>query len=448
MTLVTTSPRARLVFAGAVVAYLCAVLQRSTLGVAGVAAADRFDASAAALSTLGVVQLLVYAVLQVPVGVLVDRFGPRAVIITGAVLMMAGQVVVAFSPVLATAVAGRMLVGAGDATTFVAALRLVNAWFPPSRVPVMSQWLGNLGQLGQVLSAVPFALLLGLEGWTGAFLGVAGASGVALAVAIAALSDAPGGVRAAPGGIGEALRGLRASVARSGTRLGFWAHFVTQSSGVMFALLWGYPFLVSAVGLPRPAASALLTVQVLAGFAVGPLLGSLTARFPLRRSNLVISIVTLLAVAWGLVLLWPGTPPVPLLVLLVIALGIGGPASQIGFDYARTFNPSAGLGGASGFVNVGGFTASFTMMFLVGLLLDVQHAATGAPLYSLDAFRVALAVQYLVVGGGVVAFTLTRRRTRREMRQHDGVVVGPLWLAIDARMRRRRRSGGGGPDTP
>ncbi|MFD1723005.1 MFS transporter [Amnibacterium endophyticum] len=441
MTLLAATPaRARMVFAGAVVAYLIAVLQRSTLGVAGVAASQRFEVSASALATLGVVQLAVYALLQVPVGVLVDRFGPKAVIVVGAALMAAGQVVVAFAPVLPVGVLGRMLVGAGDATTFVAALRLVNAWFPPGRVPVLSQWLGNLGQFGQVLSAVPFAALLGISGWTGAFLGVAGVSVVALAAALVLLSDAPEGARSGHTDLRAALVGLRAAVRRRGTRLGFWAHFVTQSSGVMFALFWGYPFLVSGVGLSRPAASALLTVQVLAGFLVGPALGSLTARHPLRRSNLVFAIVTLLGVAWALVLLFPGTPPVALLVLLSIALGIGGPGSQIGFDYARTFNPRTGLGGASGFVNVGGFSASFTMIFLVGFLLDLQHTLTGAPLYSLGAFRVALAVQYLVVGLGVVAFVVTRRSTRAQMREEDGVVIDPLWLALHARVRARRRA--------
>ena len=430
-----------LVLAGAVVAYLCAVLQRSTLGVAGVAAADRFDTSAAALSTLGVVQLLVYAVLQIPVGVLVDRFGPRAVISVGAALMVVGQVVVACSDTLPMAVGGRMLVGAGDATTFVSALRLVNAWFPPRRVPVVSQWLGNLGQLGQVLSAVPFAALLGAAGWTTAFLGVAGVSVLALVVALVVLVDSPSGQRSGSTDLRQALVALRGSVLTRGTRLGFWAHFVTQSSGVVFALLWGYPFLVSAVGLPRSEASALLTVQVLAGFAVGPMLGGLTGRFPLRRSDLVLGIVLLLGSVWALVLLWPGTPPLALLVALVVAMGIGGPGSQIGFDYARTYNPPASLGGASGFVNVGGFTASFSMMFLIGLLLDLQHGITGAPLYSLGAFKVALSVQYLVVGAGTVAFFLTRRLARRDMRA-EGVHVGPLWTAVRRRAAQRRDAGG------
>ena len=433
--------RAWLVFGGAVVAYLCAVMQRSTLGVAGVAAAQRFETSAAALSTLGVVQLLVYAALQIPVGVLVDRFGPKAVIAVGAALMAAGQVTVGLSATLPVAVLGRMLVGAGDATTFIAALRLVNAWFPAHRVPVLSQWLGNLGQLGQVLSAVPFAAFLGLAGWTSAFFGVAGVSGIALVVVLALVVDAPGGVRAGSADLRSALRALRAALGRRGTRLGFWAHFVTQSSGVVFALLWGYPFLVSAVGLPRPEASALLTVQVLAGFLIGPLIGGLTGRFPLRRSNLVIGIVVLLGIAWTLVLLWPGRPPLLLLVLLVLAMGVGGPGSQIGFDYARTYNPPEGLGGASGFVNVGGFTASFTMMFLIGVLLDAQHAATGAPLYSLGAFKTALSVQYLIVGAGAVAFLVTRRLARRDLLRDEGVDAGPLWRAVryKAIARRSRR---------
>lgn len=439
--------RAWLVFAGAVVAYLCAVMQRSTLGVSGVVAARRFDTSAAALSTLGVVQLLVYAVLQIPVGVLVDRFGPKAVIAVGAALMAAGQVTVAFSDTLPMAVVGRMLVGAGDATTFIAALRLVNAWFPPARVPVLSQWLGNLGQLGQVLSAIPFAVFLGLSGWTTAFLGAAGVSGLAVVVVLLIVVDSPDGVRAGSADLRGALRSLGSAMRRRGTRLGFWAHFVTQSSGVVFALLWGYPFLVSAVGLPRPEASALLTLQVLAGFLIGPLLGSLTSRFPLRRSNLVIAIVLALGVSWTLVLLWPGRPPLALLVLLVVALGIGGPGSQIGFDYARTYNPPEGLGGASGFVNVGGFTASFTMMFLIGVLLDLQHGATGAPLYSLAAFKTAFSVQYLIVGGGAVGFLLTRRLARRDLLRDEGVRAGTLWGAVRSRAA-TRRSRDGGSDTP
>jgi hypothetical protein len=118
-------------------------------------------------------------------------------------------------------------------------------------------------------------------------------------------------------------------------------------------------------------------------------------------------------------------------VLLVVAISIGGPASQIGFDYARTFNPRRRLGAANGIVNVGGFTASFTMMFLIGVLLDLQNVGGDpADLYRLDAFRVALLVQYPIIGFGVIMLIRARRATRGLLAEEEGIEVQPLWVVL------------------
>ena len=109
------SRRSWMMFRVAIAAYLVAVLQRSSLGVAAVEATDRFDVNAAALSTLGVVQIVVYAALQIPVGVMLDRVGPRALLATGAALMALGQATLALAPTLEIALVARVLVGAGDA---------------------------------------------------------------------------------------------------------------------------------------------------------------------------------------------------------------------------------------------------------------------------------------------------------------------------------------------
>ena len=77
-----------------------------------------------------------YAGLQVPVGVLLDRFGSRRLLVTGALVMAAGQAVLAVSTTTPPAVAGRLLVGVGDAMTFISLLRLVPAWFPTRWVPL------------------------------------------------------------------------------------------------------------------------------------------------------------------------------------------------------------------------------------------------------------------------------------------------------------------------
>lgn len=435
------SPKSWLVFWIGVFAYISAVMQRSTLGVAGVSAVERFDTSASAFSTLAVLQLVVYALLQVPIGVLIDRLGPRVLIAAGLSFLVVGQVIVAFSPTISVAVAGRILVGAGDAAIFVSVMRLVTSWFSGRIVPQLSQWMGNLGQVGQILSAIPFAVLLHTQGWTSAFLAAASLVALALVLSLAVIRDRPADSTEPHrvSSLREALIQLKASFQRPGTQLGFWAHYVTQSSGTTFSLLWGYPFMVYGLGLSEPVAASMLLVIVASGVMIGPVLGLLSARYPYRRSNLVLAIVLAIGVAWTALLLWPGTPPFWLLIVLLVVLGAGGPGSLIGFDFARTFNPVRVLGSANGVVNVGGFLASFVMMFLIGVLIDGQ-ASPGAPtseVYNLDAFRVAFLVQYLVIGFGVVMLLIARRRTRRRIVEEEGIQVGPLWVAAMEAFRRR-----------
>lgn len=441
------SRRAWLVFAFAVFDYIVAVLQRSSLGVAGVAATDRFHVSAALLSSLAVIQLIVYAGLQIPVGVLLDRVGSRLLLSIGAALMVLGQLTLAFAPSIGIAILGRILLGAGDAMTFISVLRLLPNWFSGRRLPIVSQWVGTLGQLGQILSAVPLTLLLGALAWTPTFAILSSASALALVGVLLFVRNGTSPVtRSIPvttGGRVSALRHIRDALARPGTRLGFWSHFVTQSSGTVFALLWGFPFLSVALHYGPSNASLLLTLMVVTAIVVGPILGLMTARFPLRRSTIVLGIVSAMGIAWAIVLAWPGQPPVWSVVLLIVVIAIGGPGSLIGFDFARTFNPLRSLGSANGIVNVGGFLASFVMMFVIGIVLDGYSRATGgsesaASLYSLAGFRIAFLVQYVVVGTGVAFLVVARRQTRRRMHEQEGIEVAPLWVVLMRSWRRNR----------
>jgi sugar phosphate permease len=439
------SRRSWLIFSFATFAYIVAVLQRSSLGIAGVDATERFGISAAVLSTLAVVQLIVYAGLQIPVGVVLDRVGPRFLITLGATLMVLGQASLSIAPSIGVAIVGRILVGAGDAMTFISVLRLLSNWFAGRSLPLVSQLLGTFGTLGQVLSAVPLSALLHSQGWTATYLV---ASGVSFAALIGVLIVVRNGVSPTTRSLSvpvqrpSVMAGLRESLSRPGTRLGFWSHFVTQSSGTVFTLLWGFPFLSVGLGYGPATASLLLTVIVVSAMIVGPIVGMLSARFPSRRSNAVIGIVCALAVAWGLVLLWPGQPPFWTVVLLVVVIGAGGPGSLIGFDFARTFNPLRSLGSATGIVNVGGFLAAFTMMFLIGVVLDVLDTARGgsgvpAELYSLSSFRIAFLVQYVVVGVGMIFLIRSRRQTRKRMHEQEGIQVAPLWVVLTRAIKQR-----------
>lgn len=434
------SRRAWAVLIAATLAYVVGVLQRSSMGVAGVDATERFSIDATALSSLGVLQLLVYALLQIPVGVMVDRFGPRVLIASGAATMAVGQLLVAVADELPLAIIGRVLVGAGDAMTFISVLRLLGAWFSPRRLPQLSQWVGTLGQSGQLLSAIPFAAVLQLSGWTTAFASAASISVIAAVAVVLAVRDAPAGSPPSRStSLGAALGSLRESLRHPGTRLGFWAHAATQSSGAMLSLLWGFPMLTIGLGYGPGVAAGMLAGMVVVAAMAGPLIGLLSARFPFRRSNLVLGIVAAMAVAWSVVLLWPGIPPIGAVAVLLAVVAAGGPGSLIGFDFARTYNPPVRHGAASGFVNLGGFTVTVVVILVVGVILDAQSpGAEPSQLYAWENWRLALAVQAPIIGLVVALLLVARRRTRRRLQEDEGIAVGPLWVAIVRRHRARR----------
>jgi MFS family permease len=392
-----------------------------------------------------VVQLVVYAGLQIPIGVVLDRVGPKFLLALGATLMFAGQTTLALSDTLGIAIVGRMLVGAGDAMTFISAIRLFASWFSGRRLTFVSQLFGSLGQFGQLASTFPLALALHTWGWTPVYLSAASLSALAAITLVVLVTNGPKGrveVRD-PQTWRQSVHHLRTALARPGTQLGFWSHFVTQPSLTVFALLWGFPFLSVALGYGPTAAAGLLTITVASVLVSGPVLGLLSARYPHRRSNLVLGIVIAMGVVWTAVLAWPGEPPTWLVVLLLLVIAVGGPGSLIGFDFARSFNPLRAFGSASGIVNVGGFLATFIMMFFIGVVLDVIDRArggTGEPseLYSLASFRWAFLVQYVVVGAGVVLLLVARRRTRSLLHEEEGIEVGPLWVALMRSWRHRR----------
>jgi MFS family permease len=405
--------RAWLVWGVALAAYLLAIFHRSSLAVAGLAATERFDITAAQLATFTMLQLLVYAGMQIPVGVLVDRFGPRSVMLTGAVLLTLAQAGFAVSESYGAALAARVFVGMGDALTWICLLRLVVSWFPGRRIPLLTALSGTLGQLGAIGAAAPMTWALGHLGWTRAYLVAAGVSVVVAAAVALVVHDSPERrIRRGPRLTISAVRAsLTASWAHPGTRLGFWMHFVTQFSATAMTLLWGFPFFVKGEGLSEAEASLLLSLVVVAVMYSGPTIGWFIGRHPWHRSTTVLAIVWAIVVVWTAVLAWPGAAPLWLLVLLTQVVGIGGPASMIGFDLARTSNPGERLASANGIINQAGFAASLVLVVAIGLVLDWRTPGGGTD-YSASAFRWAMCAQYPLWALGLLQVWRYRRRVR------------------------------------
>ena len=413
-----------LVWAVGVGAYVLSVTNRSSLSAVGVDAAVRFHADASTLSLFAVIQLFVYASMQIPVGLLLDRFGARPIITLGMIVMAAGQLVMAFAPNVGIAILARVLVGAGDAAVFPSVLRVVAVWFPARQAPLLVQLTGIVGQAGQLLAILPLAALLHATSWSIAFGSLAGLGLLFTVLTFAVIRNRPPGreadvsVDTETGAIrlvtsaADLRQGIGESWRHPATRLAFWTHFTTPFAGTAFVLLWGFPFLTVGEGLSPVTASFVFTVYVICGMLAGPVIGALSSRHPNRRSRLlVLPIIGVQVVAWLAVIAWPGPSPVWLLILLAIAMSTGGPGSMIGFDVARTFNPSHRLSTATGIVNVGGFLAALLAILLIGVAMDMQGAGT-PDTYSLEAFRIAFLTQVPLWALGAFFIVFERRRTR------------------------------------
>ncbi|WP_159577470.1 MFS transporter [Microbacterium sp. 8M] len=414
-----------LIWTVGVAAYVLSITNRTSLSAVGVDAAHLFQADASTLSLFAVLQLAVYGLMQIPVGLLLDRFGSRPIMVAGMLLMAIGQLVMAFAPNVGVAIVARMILGAGDAAIFPGVLRLVAIWFPAQRGPLMAQLTGIVGQLGQLVALIPLPLLLHSTTWSVAFGSLAGLGVLFTVLVFAVIRNRPpelsqdvsvntdtGAIRVVTSQV-DLRVSLREALAHPGTRLGFWTHFTTPFAGTAFMMLWGIPFLTSGEGLSTGTAALVTTVYVLFGILFGPVLGTLSARHPTSRSlMLVLPTIAVQVVVWLAVVLWPGPAPLWLLIVLAIALASGGPASMVAFDHARTHNPQHRLSTATGVVNGGGFLAALIAIFLIGLALDLQGAGTPAT-YSLDAFRWAFLTQVPLWLLGTAFIVRERRLTRR-----------------------------------
>ncbi|MBX3311968.1 MAG: MFS transporter [Microbacteriaceae bacterium] len=425
------------VLAVLILAYAVAVMHRTSMGVASVAAGERFVGSAALLSSIGAVQVIVYGCLQIPVGILLDRFGARIMLLSGTLLMTAGQILLALTPDVGIAIFARGLVGAGDAGIFISVIRVITSWFPYHQVPFVQQIATQIGQLGQFISVIPFALVLNTSGWESAFLWISFPTLVVGLLILAFVRNRPKEAEAFTGTISLSRVSAQVLVAfkHPGTRVGFWANFVGQASWLVFGLFWGVPFMVQGLGYDPTFASSLLTIGIFSGIILGPFFGILSAKYPFRRSTLILTFITLTLIAWVIVLAWADRPPVWMIGVLISMMALAGAATMASFDVARYFNPRERHGVSTGIVNTGPSLAGFITMLGMGFVLDIVSGERTS--YNLFDFKIAFIVLFVVMGVGLIGLFSSRRKARARLFAEEGIKVDSLLLPIKQRLERK-----------
>jgi MFS family permease len=343
--------------------------------------------------------------MQIPIGVLIDRFGPRRLMSAAALLAALGSLDFALSRDIAEASLGRVMVGLGSSTSWIGTMVLASYFFPPQRFALLAGIGQMVGMVGAVFGQAPLREAVATFGWRDTTMAIA-ALGVAIALALFLTARDRPATRRHDGGIGA---GLRAVAGNPQTWLFAYLGLALGAPLLAFAGLWAVPYFAAVYGLGR-AEAALLATLVFAGWGIGaPTLGWLSDRLGRRRPLLA----TCCALVTAQLLLVFYVPALNLAAVQVLLFGIGfaGSSMTLTFACGRECNAAQNGGAALGLVNTAVLASGALLQPLIGWLLDVLWDGSivdGARRYAPDAYRLALAVLPVVSAAGVVAALVAR----------------------------------------
>ena len=398
----------------AAMVYLTAVLHRSLLGVHGSEAVDLYQIKAILLSLLPAVSLLFYAASQLPMGLLIDRVGPRRILLFALICLTLGSAMFAMAENVWLALVGRVILGLGDACTFLSVLRLGSRWLPSGHFLLIAGMANMLGAVGQLLGAYPLQVLLDIVGWQLGLLLLSGITALLFVPVASVIRDSPdaetvvsvAGQRGQMPPIGDSLQRVLSS---SHVSVGRWLHSVLMTQFLVLTLLWGHPYLVEAQSVSEGNATLLVSASI-GMFALGSLLVTIWGRGGIEKMRYLKLLGLLSWLTWAAVLVWPGGQvPLVALVLLFLVSGVAAAGVAYAFTITRDGIGAVDVGAASGLVITFSFAATSILLVAVGGLFTWS---VNLGLGSHDSYRLALAIVPLFMAVGwarIVPLTLRLR---------------------------------------
>jgi sugar phosphate permease len=356
-----------------------------------------FSIGGAVLGNLSAAYFYSYAIMQIPSGLLVDSVGPRKVTTWGCFVAAVGILIFAWGPNLWFAYLGRFLIGGSVAVAWVSCMKLAGNWFPSNRFATVTGVALLVGNVGGVLAGVPLSEVVSWFGWRAA---MAGSGVVTLGAAIViwfVVRDDPGeyGYKShahasvLENGSLSAAVALKSVIFRKDTWLLFFAGGLSAAPVLVFAGLWGVPYLTQVHGLDRTHAATITSTMLIAWAAGGPVLGALSDRIG-RRKLPYLGATVLAAFFWG-VFLFADLPYVFFYPVLAM-IGFMSGALIIGFALAREVNHPGASGAVGGVVNMSVLGFAAIMQPVLGIILDRGWDGVlveGVRIYSRDAYSSA-----------------------------------------------------------
>ena len=407
-------------------AFALVSLHRTSTAVLSEGLLDAFDMTATELGLLHSSFFYLYAALQIPAGLLTDRYGARAIAGGGTGLMSAGAVVFGLAPTYPVAFLGRLLVGFGGSVVFVATLRFCANWFRPDEFGTMSGVTFTVAVFGGLAATTPLAVAIGEVGWRTTLLGIGGV-GLAAAAGIFVLAhDTPRAAGLPPVDeipdrpavtAGELRHHTRAALREPETwLLGVMLFFMTGIGITVFGL-WGIPYLVQTYGITVTEASVYLLVGNVGGM-IGPAAFGWLSDALGRRTELIVVSAVSFGLTWGVFAAF-GSVPLLLVGAIFLLSRILRGGVPLAFTVVKERNPEEASGTVIGIVNTMGWTGAAVFPVVLGAALDAfwtGEMVNGTRVYTALGYRVAFGI---ALASGLVAAACAiglHLRVRREER--------------------------------
>ncbi|MCF8033747.1 MAG: MFS transporter [Desulfarculaceae bacterium] len=378
-----------------------------------------FGMSGTVLGLLGSAYFYPYALMQIPVGVLADSWGPRKTIFAFFLVAAAGSVLMGLAPSLGWAVLGRVMVGAGVATVFVCNFKLLSQWFCAERFLTMGGVFMAVGGVGALTAGAPLALLSDALGWRLSLAAVGGFTAIMAALVWLVVRDKPQDkgwpavnpeAQDPPPVKAPLLAGIKQVVtSKRFWPLSLWAFFAT---GLSFAMggLWGGPYLMQVHGLSKAMAGGVLSTFSLSLLIGSPAMGVMANRW--GRKPILMAASALLCVCFGLLYLFTASMPLWFIYVVFFCLGVGGAATgPVMATVSKELFPVEIAGTSVGMVNLFPFLGGALFQVAMGAVLSWGgEGAAGAPETAYQAmFLFTLAGALAALG---ISFLLTETKPR------------------------------------
>ena len=353
---------------------------------------ESFSVTAGRLGILSAFFFYAYAPMQIPVGLLMDRFGARKLLTFAALVCGIGSFFFGMAESLPAAKSGRFLMGIGSAFAFVGMVYVCSHLFPPKKRALLIGIGNSIGMLGAVGATGPLSYSVDFFGWRST-VNAFGFIGIALAIILFFFMRKESKRDKAPTKETSIsfLKNLKIVCLNYRTWLNGIIALLTYMTTAAFASLWGVPFLMESYGFSKELAGFIVSMIFVGWIIGGPIIGVISDKFNKRKpflfSCIILTALTLLPV------LYIPHLPIWLLFALLLLVGFFQSGELLNFSLAIELNPMESKGTSIAFTN---FLVAFgTSMIqpLIGVFLDLGWdglVQEGIPIYSVHNYHLAM----------------------------------------------------------